>query len=294
MPRPEVVIGWARKLSEFGLSPGLIKKHPRIIFAEPGAIRDRIDCLSDQGIEATKAINAFPTILSYSLESIRSKLDNLTAAGLDVSKVVGHNPVSLGYGEEAMQHKLANLADLGLDAPRIVNSQPNILGYNPESVEAKVSNLHALGLNAAVIINKQPSLLSLAPETAAKKMRVLYSITRLWGWTDYKENTNNLVELVPVLLASHSQKIRTLARIASLHFPPTSPYATLDSDIRRTVIAPIERNVVAHVEHGDKLNEPRDLRRIGKRYESHKKSELKDIIAQYPNDPIVRSYLKLK
>ncbi|MEP6754574.1 MAG: hypothetical protein ABJA67_03650 [Chthonomonadales bacterium] len=224
-----------------------INAYPSILGLTTESVIAKVQNLTDLGINAATVIKVQPSILGYAPESVIAKVQNLTDLGINAATVINSMPQIVSLAAESITIKVQNLSDLGINAAKVINAEPSILGYATESVIAKVKNLTDLGIDAATIIKSQPKVLSLAPDSVQVKVNYLEEVIGVLGW-NYSVLT--LIESNPWILGFNRRKLAVLARIATIisigrdvGLPP--------DQLRTALITPLEKHIVALSELSD-------------------------------------------
>lgn len=252
-------------LKELGLNPAkVINAHASVLASTPEAVKGRIDYLNGLGVDAIKAFNKQPTALTLPVETLTAKVENMQQLGLNPARIINLNPSAIGNSVDNVNEKFDNLRQLGLDPIKVLNGQPTTLGLSTDTVQSKFNYLTSLGLNAVTVINNQPALLGYSEETLASKMRLLEHTVRLLKW-DF--TAQDLVNRIPKMLGTSSQKISILRRIAA-EYGERSDRSMTPDEMLYPMITPLEKVIIELAENPD--DKPRSIDSINRKAASHK------------------------
>jgi hypothetical protein len=166
---------------------------------------------------------------------------------------------------------------------------------HPVSVIESMDSLTQHGINAIKAANIDLGFIGNSPQKLAEKIRVAYSLARAWGWPreTYKDDVNRILESDPLIFHYSAHHLRVLGRISTaLSFEQRAPAEEVSRDIHGLVATGLAKAVAAYLTYGQDITSPRGLRQRTRELAAFRSEELRGYIAQYPDDPVVRCYLR--
>jgi hypothetical protein len=115
---------------------------PQILFHTGENLRDTLELLESFGIKSA-AVNKFPRILTLSTETIPDKMQALSESGLQPGRIINIHPsISLLSPKTIADRKLFYELN-GLDFVELMSGNPRILTFSPIKVKSKLNVLYA-------------------------------------------------------------------------------------------------------------------------------------------------------
>ncbi|MEK7153309.1 MAG: hypothetical protein AAB834_05145, partial [Patescibacteria group bacterium] len=179
-----------------------------------------------------------------------------------------------------------------VDGVSAVNTLPALLTHGVDTIIRHLDGLDKLGFDSTQLVNANVGCLTLSTEAVQERLQAMYAAVRAWGWPDYKAYVNRMVTELPTILSSKSDRTRLLARIATRLLPQYNQNQIRPADIRTLYIATPEMVVAAYLQRGLVIRSIAGLIYYTRRNEHLDREALKGLIAQHPDDPVVKAYLR--